>query len=61
MSDLQAVNWVILHDGYNDPAKLWAVVEQYERIVEVADGVPILLRNRQHVRELVSPAAASSE
>ena len=58
---LQAGKRVILHDGYNDPAKPWTVVEQYGRQVGVTDGVRILLRNRQHVRELVSPAAASSD
>ena len=58
---LQAGKRVIIHDGYNDPAKPWTVVDQYGRQVGVMDGVRILLRNRQHVRELVSPAAASSD
>ena len=46
---------VVVQDGYCDTARPWTVVSQHGRQVGVTDGSRYLLRNRQHVREYVSP------
>ena len=51
---------VIVQDGYCDPTRPWMVVDQYGRQVGVTDGCRVLLRNRQHVREFVSPCGADA-
>ena len=55
LSSLTTGTTVVLQDGYHSPDKQWRVVQQYGRQVAVTDGRRVLLRNRQHVREYLSP------
>jgi len=46
---------VVVQDNYCDPTQPWTVVDQYGRQVGITNGARFLLRNRQHVREFLSP------
>ena len=56
LPSLQPGSRVIVQDGYCSPTHPWRVVQQYGRQVGVTDGSRLLLRNRQHVREFLSPS-----